>query len=251
VFAEYRNYSDYVIYVDESGDHGLSSINPEHPVFVLVFCIFEKKEYIEKSNPLVQKLKFQYFGHDSVILHASDIRKSRGDFSFLYDQKVREQFLLSVSEMMSKVRFSLVATVVDKRLLKERHIEHENPYEIALRSCMEQAYDFLAERKQHGKITHIVIEKRGKQEDSSLELAFRRIVQGDNSRSEMTLFGLDCLPFEMVFADKKINSNGLQIADLSVHPIAKKSLKPQQNNKAYDIISGKFYNGEENIKKHP
>jgi hypothetical protein len=29
--------SDYIIYVDESGDHGLSSINEQYPVFVLSF----------------------------------------------------------------------------------------------------------------------------------------------------------------------------------------------------------------------
>jgi hypothetical protein len=39
-------FSDYVVYVDESGDHGLASIDPEFPVFVLAFCVFEKSHYI-------------------------------------------------------------------------------------------------------------------------------------------------------------------------------------------------------------
>lgn len=34
-----RNFSDYLIFVDESGDHGLTTINPENSVFVLAFCI--------------------------------------------------------------------------------------------------------------------------------------------------------------------------------------------------------------------
>jgi hypothetical protein len=29
--------SDYIVYVDESGDHGLVSVDPEYPVFVLAF----------------------------------------------------------------------------------------------------------------------------------------------------------------------------------------------------------------------
>jgi hypothetical protein len=35
-------YSDFVVYVDESGDHSLRSINPRYPLFVLSFCVFRK-----------------------------------------------------------------------------------------------------------------------------------------------------------------------------------------------------------------
>jgi hypothetical protein len=37
-------HSDFIIYVDESGDHSLESIDPDYPVFVLSFCIFRKSE---------------------------------------------------------------------------------------------------------------------------------------------------------------------------------------------------------------
>jgi len=36
-------FSDYIIHVDESGDHSLESIDPNYPVFVLAFCIFNKR----------------------------------------------------------------------------------------------------------------------------------------------------------------------------------------------------------------
>ena len=45
------NFSDYVVYVDESGDHNLQSIDSGYPVFVLAFCIFHKKYYCEKLVP--------------------------------------------------------------------------------------------------------------------------------------------------------------------------------------------------------
>ncbi len=38
-------YSDYVIYVDVSGDHGLEFIDRDYPVFVLEFCIFGKGHF--------------------------------------------------------------------------------------------------------------------------------------------------------------------------------------------------------------
>ena len=33
------SHSDYIVYVDESGDHSLTSINPRYPLFVLSFCV--------------------------------------------------------------------------------------------------------------------------------------------------------------------------------------------------------------------
>lgn len=40
-------YSKYVVYVDESGDHGMVNIDPNYPVFVLAFCVFHKRHYSE------------------------------------------------------------------------------------------------------------------------------------------------------------------------------------------------------------
>ena len=54
-------FSDYIVYVDESGDHSLEYINPEYPVFVLAFCIFKKHLYINKITPAIEEFKFKHF----------------------------------------------------------------------------------------------------------------------------------------------------------------------------------------------
>ena len=38
-----RRSSDYVVYVDESGDHSLASIDTSYPVFVLALCVVHKR----------------------------------------------------------------------------------------------------------------------------------------------------------------------------------------------------------------
>ena len=38
-----HNFGDYIVFVDESGDQSLKSVNANYPVFVLSFCIFEKR----------------------------------------------------------------------------------------------------------------------------------------------------------------------------------------------------------------
>jgi len=68
-------YSDYPIFVDESGDHGLVTLDKEFPVFALVFCIISKHDYLNYLVPTVQKLKLDIWGHDQVILHERNIQK--------------------------------------------------------------------------------------------------------------------------------------------------------------------------------
>jgi hypothetical protein len=29
-------FGDYIVYIDESGDHGLTNINPDHPVLISI-----------------------------------------------------------------------------------------------------------------------------------------------------------------------------------------------------------------------
>jgi hypothetical protein len=84
--------SDFIVYVDESGDHGLKTIDINYPVFVLAFCIFRKDVYVDQLVPAMQRFKFSHFGHDQILLHETDIRKDRGDFSILKSKALKEAF---------------------------------------------------------------------------------------------------------------------------------------------------------------
>jgi len=67
-------YSDYIVFVDESGDHSLGSIDPSYPMFVLALCVFRKQDYIDSVCPAVQRFKFKYWGHDSVVLRHTEMQ---------------------------------------------------------------------------------------------------------------------------------------------------------------------------------
>ena len=85
------NASDYVVFVDESGDHSLESINPDWPLFVLSFCIFPVDAYVHWVTPAIRQLKFDFFGHDLVILHEHDIRKKKAGFAQLNKEVLATQ----------------------------------------------------------------------------------------------------------------------------------------------------------------
>lgn len=227
------NFGDFIIYVDESGDHTLEAIDPDYPVFVLAFCIFRKDRYVSTVVPAVQNFKFLHFGHDIVVLHEREIRKQRPPFVFLQNQAKRAIFMDGLNRLIEEADFTIVAAVIDKSRLANVYGRPENPYDLALCFCMERAFAFLNEHDQRDRMTHIVVERRGRREDDELELAFRRVGDGDNRWGAMP-------GFEMIFVDKKANSSGLQIADLTARPIGRHAINPDQPNRAWEIIESKL-----------
>ena len=226
-------FSDYIVYVDESGDHGLVSIDPEYPVFVLVFCIFQKQEYIDNITPALGRFKMQFWGHSEVVLHEHDIRKPKNEFTILFDASVRQTFMKELNHLISSTSFTMVASVIDKKKLISQYSKPDNPYEISLSFGLERVFRHLDDIGQSNRQTPVVVERRGKREDEELELSFRRIRDGANYLNKK-------LPYDLVIIDKKANSTGLQIADLTARPIGIKTLRPNQPNRAYDIIMQKL-----------
>jgi hypothetical protein len=226
-------FGDYIVYVDESGDHGLQQINREFPTFVLAFCIFKVDDYINHVVPAVERLKFDFFGHDMVVLHEREIRKALSPFSLLLDAQVRLDFLQRISILVREAPFTVVASVIRKEEFKVRRGVATNPYNVALEYGLERVFFQLQEKNQVGRRTSVVFESRGANEDAQLELEYRRIL--DTTRVN----GL-AQTLEFRIASKQVNSSGLQLADMVARPIALKVMRPTQTNRAWDIIEPKL-----------
>lgn len=227
-------FSDFLVFVDESGDHGLDSIDPEYPVFVLAFCIMRKSDYIKSIVPAIQFFKFKHFGHDNVILHERDIRKDIGAFAFLKSKDKKGAFLGELTEIVAAAPFTLICSIIQKQSLKQRYTSPDNPYHVALGFGLERVHYYLKAQGVHADKTHVMVERRGRKEDIELELEFRRICDGGNYNGEH-------MPLEIVFADKKANLPGLQLADLVARPVGLNVLRPEQANRAFKVLEGKFY----------
>lgn len=235
-------FSNFVVYVDESGDHGMQPVDQNYPVFVLSFCVFYKRHYSEKVVSALQKFKFNHFGHDLVVLHENEIRKEKGIFTFFQSRQHKHDFLDELTGIIDASNFILISCVIDKSRLRDRQELPSNPYHIALGFCLETLYEFLQEKNQNDTLTHVVVECRGRKEDRDLELEFRRICDGANRLNKR-------LPFDIVFADKRTNSSGLQLADLVARPVGLSILRPDQENRAFDVLRRKFFcsGGRDNV----
>jgi hypothetical protein len=229
-------FSDYIVYVDESGDHSLSSINEQYPAFVLAFCIFRIDDYVGRVVPAMQRLKFDVFGHDTVVLHERDIRKAVRPFDILQNASVRGAFLGRLTRVISDSPFSVVACVIDKREFARSHADRGDPYHVALGRCMEAVFDQLSDRGQSLSTTTVVFESRGRAEDHALRTEFTRI------QATTVVPGLETgLQFRC--ASKSANSTGLQVADMVARPIGLHVLRPHQENRAWEIIATKIRDG--------
>ena len=226
-------FSDYIVFVDESGDHELRAIDHDYPVFVLLFAILSKHEYRTQICPEIQKLKFDFWGHEEIIFHEHEIRKPRGVFAILQKESIRERFHTQLQEQMVKLPVCLVAVVIDKTRYKSQYAEPASPYDYAMEVGLERVFKQLESRGQGERLTHVIVESRGRREDNELELAFRRIVDGQNYHHKP-------LPLEMKLVPKASNSVGLQLTDLMARPIGIHQIRPTQSNRAYEIIQTKF-----------
>jgi len=226
------SFDDYIVFVDESGDHGLASIDKHYPMFVLAFCLIKKTDYAEEISASIIKFKFKHFGHDQVILHEHEIRKARGPFKILQNAERRKMFFDDLNNIIERSPFLIIASAIRKLDLQKRYSIPDNPYHIALAFGLERLYLHLNDLACRSGTTYLLFESRGKKEDIDLELEFRRVC-ARNATSNV-------LPFEIILADKKCNSSGLQLADLVARPIGRKILNPDQVNRAYDILEKKI-----------
>lgn len=226
-------FSDFIVYADESGDHGLGKVDPGYPVFVLACCLFRTNAYINRLVPGLHGFKFRHFGHDGVVLHEHDIRKDEGAFAMLKDADKKELFLEELTETIKDAPFTVVAAVIRKDDLVKLHGDTHHPYHLSLRFCLDALHQLLLQEGQADRLTHVTFEARGQKEDQQLELEFRRICAGENATGRP-------LSFEIVIANKKVNAAGLQLADLLARPIGMSVLRPDQPNRAFEVIREKI-----------
>ncbi|MGJ8759514.1 MAG: DUF3800 domain-containing protein [Polaribacter sp.] len=231
---------DYIVFIDESGDHNVEKIDPKYPIFVITFCCFNIDEFTNQVTPALQGLKIKYFGHDQVVLHEADIRKRKKPFQFSGNEGLRNSFLSELSEIIGNIPFIIVSVVIDKTKLKSQYNKPFNPYHLGLRFGLEKLNEVFLNKKQKGKEISLVFEKRGKKEDIDLEKEFFKICS-ENEQFGYKQVDYAKVIYKLVFADKKSNSTGLQIADLIARPIGLNYLDPLKSNRAYEVISSKIY----------
>ncbi|MDE5767309.1 MAG: DUF3800 domain-containing protein [Malacoplasma sp.] len=185
----------------------------------------------------IENLKFELFGNDEIVFHERDIRKGINEFE-QYLKNIEDKNLLNnkINKIIENSNFTVISTVINKTRLLKIYKKPDDPYLITLKFCLERIQKFLFKNFYKNcdliPTTKIFIESRDKNQNIELELFSRRIIDQNNYN------------FELKTIKKSHNSIGLQIADLIAKPISLHFIKPNQENRAFNIIKKKFYSND-------
>lgn len=228
----------YYLFIDESGDHSLTNINADFPIFALLGLIVDENNY-SKMCTQINGLKIKYFHSKDIILHSRDIRKCEGVFSVLFDLNTKKSFYEDLNAILTSIDYTLVSSAI----LKQKHINQygklaDDPYEISLTFVLERVL-FESDSKKFNQKIDVIIESRGKKEDRILAQRYNELLYKGSGQVSPERF-IHQFNQEILFKRKNENDVGLQIADLCAYPIARHVLLPNEPYPAFNIIEPKI-----------
>lgn len=217
----------------------MKKVDPTSPIFCLTLALFDSTAYATKIVPAFTEFKIKYFGHDGVVLHSHEIRKSKGDFNILLNPATRAEFMADLSNLMAMPDYELITILIHKERHAQRYHYPEDPYELSLGFALERLHEWAHRRG--GTKVPILAEARGKKENDALAAEFLKIIQGGTQFvSREKLAAIDPT---LTFITKAQNLIGHQIADLAAYAAAKFGADPSTTYPAWPIVRGRIFRG--------
>lgn len=226
------------LFLDESGDHSLTCIDADYPVFVLGGILVAGDSALEDIERAVAAFKRDFFGDAGIVLHTADITRNRRGFESLADPVIRDRFHRRLNTLIASLDFSVVACVIRKQALLERHGGLAvDPYMISLGIVVERFCFELGGRGPRGRI---LVERRNERLDRELTVAWDMLHLNGTRYVRPEVLRRRIAAFE--FATKATGGAGLEIADLVVTPLGRwiAGMPPKPD---LDIVRSKLRRG--------
>ena len=224
------------LFLDESGDHSLTRIDPQYLVFVLGGVVVDAGYAEGELTRRLERFKLDVLGTSDVTLHTADIVRTRGAFAALKDVALRQRFYAALNRVMRELDYKVVACAIKK----DAHVAAYglaalDPSMLSMSVLVERFCFEIADRgDSRGRI---VAERRGRGFDAALRLAWAALEVGGTaylppSVIKQRLAGLH-------LRDKKRRIAGLELADLVVSPIGRfvAGLPPRED---FEIVREKL-----------
>ncbi len=224
-----------ILFLDESGDHNLSVVDPQYPIFVLGGVIVDQDYAEGELTEQVNAFKRRVLGTTDIVLHTADIARNRNGFERLSDQAFRDLFYRELNALMVSLRYTVVACAIRKDMHLARYgVAALDPYMLSLDVLAERFCFEIGEVRNDGVI---VAERRDPTLDRELELAWLNLkVQGTRYlQGKVVAERIKGVTLRA----KEENIAGLQLADLVVSPIGRHVLG-KQDKEDWHIVDQKF-----------
>lgn len=226
----------YIMFLDESGDHSLETIDTSYPIFCLAGCIVDFDYYNNVFEREVDNLKVEYFSTRDIIFRSYDIRKQKGQFSLLVDKKKRESFYLGLDDLVGNLQFTVIASAINKLKHKKHYSQPNDPYDLCFQFIMERFCMFLGEKRNTG-----IMRMESREAHNDRVLAEDYEIFRNKGNNIFSPIEVKRKLADLSFNQKSQNIAGHQIADLVAYPIGSYVFKPERENPAFKIIEKKFH----------
>jgi Protein of unknown function (DUF3800) len=224
-----------ILFLDESGDHNLTVIDPQHPIFVLGGIIADRDYALGEMTDKLNAFKMELFGTTEIILHTSDYTRQRNGFEAMKDKNFCDEFYKKLNELLAGLRITVVACAI----LKQQHmakygLEAVDPYHLSLNILAERFCFDIGDNAPKGKI---IAEARDATLNNQLEIAWLSVkISGTRFMQAVDINNrIDSL----ILKTKQDKIAGLEIADAIVTPIARRVLR-RSSKIDLDIIKSKM-----------
>ena len=224
--------SRYIIFADESGDHGLNRTSHSR-AFVIAFAIFRRDIYEAIAVPALQHFKRRYLGSEFVPLHEREIRTGDGYFRQIPGPAAREAALNHLRLLLQYLPYSIVAVGIDKDRFTPNPDHPGSPYHRRFLETLVASLRTMPDISTAMPPTEIVADSRGKKEDEQLRMLVNTGTDSDDP-------ALARFQFRIRFTSKSDIEVGVELADLIANPISRQVLNQQHPIVPFRLLEPKF-----------
>lgn len=217
----YSDTRSILAFIDETGDHNLTKIDFQYPIFGLGALLIHEEEYL-RLDSAVRELKREFFGDDGTfILHSSELKRpadARSDSrnACMLDSDIRRLFFAAFDERIVRAHnFSVIACFVRKPEMKRKYSYPIDPYHFSFENLLNRILKFG-----NGKV-HMHAEQRGSELDAELVAEYERLTKvGIHFFNALTVRSRT----QLCLVPKRDNMSGLQVIDLLLASLARAAL---------------------------
>ena len=211
----------YRLYVDEVGDNGLKHVGSiEHRFLSLTGVIAESNFVRDVIHPQLEAIKKRYFDShpdEPVVLHRKELVNATWPFHALRDLETRAAFDGDLLALLRDWDYRVLTVCVDKQAFVATGLNTAyDPYNYCVTILVEMFSKWLNWIDSTG---DVMVETRGSQEDKKLKGHFRTVWEDGTSRVEPEALQNSLTSREIKINAKDKNISGLQLADLTAHPL--------------------------------
>lgn len=226
---------EYLLFLDESKP------NPSFKNFTLSGIIISKNDYDTWLVSDVEKMKLMHFSDKTLVLHEYELRKKQNGFSALTNNDVKNVFL-DLGKIVDDTRITTIGASIDISRLdcKFEECNRNSLYHIALQIILENYIHFLINHNGKGSV---YLESTDGVSDTKLQHLYYSLIA--NGTLFYTKDAMQSRLLTINFNIKSSNNIGLQIADFTANPIARKCLAKVQKNWSLLLnIENSLYDGK-------